>query len=121
MADTRQERLDAALAVLLDGPLPLEQQEGFTTLLPPDVQVTGEVRRARVVIELDGGHRARARWAAPRRRAGGGDGACRWRGVRSVVFTVDGVPTAVPLPGDGSGQDTARVVRLSDYRSVLVR
>jgi hypothetical protein len=121
VADTRQDRLDAALAVLLDGPLPLGQEKGYTTLLPPDVQVTGDIKQARAVIALTVGtglepgglplavgQVAVTALSVPR--------------VRTVVFTVDGVPTAVPLPGDdGAGRDTARVVRLSDYRSVLVR
>jgi hypothetical protein len=121
VADTRQDQLDAALTVLLGGPLPVEQQQGFTTLLPPDVQVTGEVKRTRAVVALtvgtglepDGLPLAVGQVAVT---------ALSVAGVRSVVFTVDGVPTVVPLPGDdGSGRDTARVVRLVDYRSVLVR
>jgi hypothetical protein len=36
--------------------------------------------------------------------------------VRTVVFSVDGLPTSVPLPG---GRGDASVVRLSDYRTVL--
>ena len=52
LAETRQERLDVAFAALLDGPRPAEQIKGSTTLLPPDLQLTGEVRRRRAVIEL---------------------------------------------------------------------
>lgn len=120
-ADTRQERLDAALDVLLSGPGAREQTKGLTTLLPPDVVVRNEVKRGRAVIalELGGGIEpgglslavgqvAVTALAVPR--------------VRSVVFTVDGAPTAVPVPRTrGPGKDTARVVRASDYRSVLAR
>lgn len=121
VASTRQERLDAALAVLLDGPLPLGQQKGFTTLLPPDVQVAGEVKRVRAVIELTVGTGLEP-GGLPLAVGQVAVTALSVARVRTVVFTVDGVPTAVPLPGDdGSGRDTARVVRLSDYRSVLVR
>lgn len=121
VANTREERLDAALAVLLDGPLPLEQEKGFTTLLPPDVQVTGEVKRVRAVIELTVGTGLEP-GGLPIAVGQVAVTALSVARVRTVVFTVDGVPTAVPLPGDdGSGSDTARVVRLSDYRSVLVR
>lgn len=120
VADTRQDRLDAALAVLLDGPLPLGQQKGLTTLLPPDVQVTGEVKRGRAVIALTVGTGLEP-GGLPLAVGQVAVTALSVARVRTVVFTVDGVPTAVPLPGDGSGRDTARVVRLSDYRSVLVR
>lgn len=121
VAETRQERLDAALQVLLSGPGPREQTKGLTTLLPPDVVARSEVKRGRAVIalELGGGVEpgglslavgqvAVTALAVPR--------------VRSVVFTVGGAPTAVPVPRTrGPGRDTARVVRASDYRSVLAR
>ncbi len=121
VAETRQERLDVALVALLSGPGPVEQTRGFTTLLPPDVRVVGEVKRGRVVValELGGGLEtgglplavgqvAVTALAVPR--------------VRSVVFTIDGTPTAVPVPSTrGPGRDTARVVRVSDYRTVLAR
>jgi spore germination protein GerM len=120
-AETRQERLDAAIHVLLDGPRPVDHTRGFTTLLPPDVQVTGDVKRGRVVIELTVpaglepgglplavGQVAVTALAVPR--------------VRTVVFTIDGETTAVPLPDrKGPGRNDARVVRASDYRSVLAR
>ncbi len=115
LADTRQDRLDVTLDELLRGPRPAEQIKGFTTLLPPDVQVAGDVKGRRALIELTVGtglepvglplavgQIAVTALSVPR--------------VRSVVFTVDGVPTPVPLPG--SRGDT-RVVRLSDYRTVL--
>ncbi len=115
VAETRQERLDVALGELLRGPRPAEQIKGFTTLLPPDVQVAGEVQRRRVLIELTVdtgiepvglplavGQIAVTALAVPR--------------VRTVVFSVDGVRTSVPLPG---GRGDASVVRLSDYRTVL--
>jgi spore germination protein GerM len=121
VAETRQERLDAALLGLLSGPRPREQTKGFTTLLPPDVVVGGEVKRGRAVISIElgaglepgglplaVGQVAVTALAVPR--------------VRSVVFTVDGSPTAVPVPRTrGPGRDTVRVVRASDYRSVLAR
>ncbi|MCZ3388486.1 MAG: GerMN domain-containing protein [Actinomycetia bacterium] len=121
VAETRQERLDAALDVLLSGPGPREQTKGFTTLLPPDVVVRSEVKRGRAVIAIElgagiepgglplaAGQVAVTALAVPR--------------VRSVVFTVGGSPTAVPVPSTrGPGRDTARVVRASDYRSVLAR
>jgi len=121
VAETRQERLDAALNALLSGPRPREKTKGFTTLLPPDVVVRGEVKRGRAVIALElgaglepgglpiaVGQVAVTALAVPR--------------VRSVVFTVDGAPTSVPVPSTrGPGRDTARVVRASDYRSVLAR
>lgn len=120
MADSRQAELDAALAVLLAGPLDLGQQKGFTTLLPPDVQVTGEVKRQRAVIALTVGTGLEP-GGLPLAVGQLAVTALSVAQVRKVVFTVDGVPTVVPLPGDdGSGRDTARVVRLSDYRSVLV-
>lgn len=120
-AETREERLDAALTALLGGPRPVEKTRGFTTLLPPDVVVAGEVKRARVVINVELGagvetgglplaigQVAVTALAVPR--------------VRSVLFTVDGTPTAVPVPRRrGSGKNTARVVRASDYRTVIAR
>jgi spore germination protein GerM len=120
VADTRQDRLDVALAELLDGPLPLGQQKGLTTLLPPDVQVTGEIKRSRAVIALTVGTGLEP-GGLPLAVGQVAVTALSVARVRTVVFTVDGVPTEVPLPDDDSGRDTARVVRLSDYRSVLVR
>ena len=115
LADTRQQQLDVALDELLSGPRPAEQIKGATTLLPPDLQLTGELRKRRAVIELTVdtglepvglplavGQVAVTALAVPR--------------VRSVVFTVDGVPTSVPLP---NSREDAKVVRLSDYRGVL--
>lgn len=115
LADTRQQQLDVALDALLSGPRPAEQIKGATTLLPPDLQLTGELRKRRAVIELTVdtglepvglplavGQVAVTALAVPR--------------VRSVVFSVDGVPTPVPLP---NSRGDAQVVRLSDYRSVL--
>ena len=114
-AETRQQFLDVALAMLLDGPRSAEQIKGSTTLLPPDLQLTGEVQKRRAVIELTVdtalepvglplavGQVAVTALAVPR--------------VRSVVFSVDGVPTPVPLP---NGRGDARIVRLSDYRGIL--
>ena len=114
-AETRQQRLDVALEMLLTGPRPAEQIKGSTTLLPPDLQLAGEVQKRRAVIELTVdtglepvglplavGQVAVTALAVPR--------------VRSVVFSVDGVPTPVPLPNN---RGDARVVRLSDYRGVL--
>ncbi len=113
-AETRQQRLDVALATLLDGPRPAEQIKGSTTLLPPDLQVTGEVLRRRAVIELTVdtalesvglplavGQVAVTALSVPR--------------VRTVVFSIDGVPTPVPLP---NSRGDARIVSLSDYRGV---
>ena len=77
VAETRQERLDAALDALLSGPRPVEQTRGFTTLLPPDVLVVGEVKRGRVVVALGDRGRPRAGRAAARRRPGGSHRACR--------------------------------------------
>ena len=119
VAETRQEQLDAALIALLGGPSPAERTRGFTTLLPPDVQVVGEVKRGRAVIALElgaglepgglplaVGQVALTALAVPR--------------VRTVVFTVDGTRTSVPVPSArGSGRETVRVVRESDYRTVL--
>lgn len=115
IAGTRQEELDVALDLLLSGPRPAEQIKGSTTLLPPDLQLTGEVRRGRALIELTVetglepvglplavGQVAVTALTVPR--------------VRSVVFSVDGVPTTVPLP---NSRGDARVVRLGDYRGVL--
>ena len=121
VAESRQQRLDAALAVLSSGPLPLEQKRGFTTLLPPDLVIDGDVKRGRVVVELEVGagleptglplavgQVAVTALAVPR--------------IRSVVFTLDGTPTPVPVPSTrGTGRDTVRVVRASDYRTVLAR
>lgn len=116
IAETRQEQLNVALDLLLSGPRPAEQIKGSTTLLPPDLLLSGELRKRRAVIELTVdtglepvglplavGQVAVTALAVPR--------------VQSVVFSVDGVPTPVPLP-DGRGD--ARVVRLADYRDVLV-
>lgn len=115
LADTRQQQLDVALDALLNGPRPAEQIKGSTTLLPPDLQLTGELRKRRAVIDLTVetglepvglplavGQVAVTALSVPR--------------VRSVVFSVDGVPTPVPVPDDRGDAD---VVRLSDYRSVL--
>ncbi|HUW16542.1 MAG TPA: hypothetical protein VMW94_05660 [Actinomycetes bacterium] len=114
-AETRQQRLDVALEMLLTGPRPAEQIKGSTTLLPPDLQLAGEVQKRRAVIELTVdtglepvglplavGQVAVTALAVPR--------------VRTEVFSVDGVPTPVPLPNN---RGDARVVRLSDYRGVL--
>ena len=106
---------------LPSGPRPLEQKRGLTTLLPPDLVVKGDVKRGRVVVDLEVGagleptglplavgQVAITALAVPR--------------IRSVVFTLDGTPTAVPVPSTrGTGRDTARVVRASDYRTVLAR
>jgi spore germination protein GerM len=121
VAETRQERLDAALDSLLSGPRQREQTKGLSTLLPPDVVVKGEVKRGRAVIAIElgaglepgglplaVGQVAVTALAVPR--------------IRTVVFTVDGTPTPVPVPRTrGPGRDTVRVVRASDYRSVLAR
>ncbi|MEO8108355.1 MAG: GerMN domain-containing protein [Actinomycetes bacterium] len=116
VAETRQEVLDVAFAALLDGPRPAEQIKGSTTLLPPDLQLSGDVRKRRVVIELTVdsglepvglplavGQVAVTALVIPR--------------VQAVVFSVDGVPTSIPLP-DNRGD--ARVVRLADYQGVLL-
>lgn len=112
-AETRQEQLDAALAALLAGPGPEEQQIGLTTLLPPDLVVDGVVEGARVVLDLTAastlepgrvplavGQTALTALGVP--------------GVRGVTFAVDGEATRVPVPGGG----TTRVVRATDYRDV---
>lgn len=114
-ARTRQDELDAALLELVAGPDPLEGDRGLTTLVPPDVVLLGDVKRARAAIEL-------ALVTPP------GPGtlplvvgqialtALSVSGVRSVVFTVDGVVTEVPLPDSGG---LTRVVTARDYRDVL--
>lgn len=112
-AETREQRLDAALAALLSGPGPEEQRVGLTTLLPPDLSVDGVVEGARVVLDLTAastlepgrvplavGQTALTALGVP--------------GVRRVTFTVDGEATRVPVPGGG----TTRVVRAADYRDV---
>jgi spore germination protein GerM len=114
-ASTRQDELDAALLELVAGPDPLERDRGLTTLLPPDVVLVGDVKRARAVVDLT--------LTTP---PGAGTlplvvgqiamTALSVSEVRSVVFTVDGVPTEVPLPRTG---DLARVVTERDYRTVL--
>lgn len=121
VAETPQERLDSAFAALLSGPRAAEQTRGLTTLLPPDVQVSGEIKRRRAVVALDlgGGLEPGGLSLAIGQVA---VTALAVPGVQSVVFTVDGTPTAVPVPSSrGSGRDIVRVVRASDYRKVLAR
>lgn len=121
VADTRQERLDAALSALLGGPRPVEKTRGFTTLLPPDVVVAGEVKRARVFIEVEFGGGVET-GGLPLAVGQVAVTALALPRVRSVLFTVDGTPTVVPVPSRrGSGKNTARVVRASDYRTVIAR
>jgi spore germination protein GerM len=121
VAETRQQRLEAALDVLLSGPGPRERARGLTTLLPPDVVVRGEVKRARAVIAIELGAGLES-GGLPLAVGQVAVTALAVPQVRSVVFTVDGAPTAVPVPSKrGSGRDTVRVVRASDYRSVLGR
>lgn len=119
VADTRQERLDAALSVLLGGPRRAEKSRGLTTLLPPDVVVAGEVMRTRVLIEIELGSGVES-GGLPLAVGQVAVTALAVPHVRSVLFTVDGTPTVVPVPSRrGPGKNTARFVRASDYRTVI--
>ncbi len=121
VAESRQERLDAALTGLLSGPGPVEQARGLTTLLPPDLLVDGEVRRSRVVVDIVLGAGLETS-GLPLAVGQVAVTALAVPGVRTVVFTIDGSPTAVPVPSTRrAGPDNARVVQASDYRSVLAR
>lgn len=114
-ADTRQEQLDGALNALVNGGLrPTEVAAGLESRLPPGLPVMGTVRGSRVALELT---------SESQTEPGGielavgqlATTALSIPGVRSVVFTVDGDRTAVPVP-DGRPRT---VLRMSDYRSVL--
>jgi len=121
VAESRQERLDAALDGLLSGPGPVEQTRGLTTLLPPDLLVDGEVRRNRVVVDIVLGAGLESS-GLPLAVGQVAVTALAVPGVSSVAFTVDGSPTVVPVPSNRRpGPDTARVVRMLDYRPVLAR
>ena len=109
-----QEQLDAALAALLAGPKPEEQERGLATLLPPDLRIDAVVEGRRAVVDLG----ITTAPEAGRLPLAVGQVALTALGVpevRSVTFLVDGDPTSVDLPGGG----TARVVRLSDYADVV--
>jgi spore germination protein GerM len=116
-AETRQDRLDVALNELVaQGPRQSELAHGLETKLPPALPVQGVVKGHRVVLDvprdsqtepgalvLAVGQLATTSLSVPR--------------VRTVVFTVDGERTAVPVP-NGRPQ---RVLRMNDYRTVLKR
>jgi spore germination protein GerM len=116
-AKTRQDRLDAALLELVvNGPRPAEQRRGLETKIPPGLSVEGTVRGSRVKLDVPKGSQV---------EPGGVDLAVGQLAttalsipkVRTVVFTIDGSRTEVPVPDPK--QKPQRVLTMRDYRSVL--
>jgi hypothetical protein len=114
-ASTREELFDGAMLELRLGPRPTEQIEGFRTLLPIDLEIDGDLRGRVAAIDLDvttqtqqsGVELAVGQIATT---------ALSIQGVRSVVFSVDGEATRVPVPDRNRD---VRVVRASNYRTLL--
>ena len=114
-ASTREELLDGAMTELRLGPRPSEQVEGFRTLLPIDLEIDSELRGRRAAISLvvttqteSGGVELAVGQIATT--------ALAIQRVKSVVFTVNGSTTRVPVP---QRNREVRVVRASDYRTLL--
>ena len=113
--DNRVGWVNAALGALVGGPNAVEQGAGLTTLVPPDAVLTAQLAGRRAVVNLDLGS------ASVNQSMAVGQVALTTlsvRGVRSVLFTVNGVPTDVPLPGGkaSNGPVTAR-----DYRASIAK
>jgi hypothetical protein len=114
-ASTREELLDGAMLELRLGPRPTEQVEGFRSLLPVDLEIDGDLRRHVAAVDLvvttqtqqSGVELAIGQIATT---------ALSIQGVRSVVFSVNGEATRVPVPDRNRG---VRVVRASNYRTLL--
>ena len=114
-ASTRDELLDGAMLELRLGPRPSEQVEGFRTLLPIDLEIDADLRGRVAAVDLvvttqtqqSGVELAVGQIAKT---------ALSIQGVRSVVFSVNGEATRVPVPDRNR---EVRVVQASDYRSVL--
>ena len=114
-ATTRDELFDGAMLELRLGPRPTEQVEGFRTLLPIDLVIDGDLRGRLAAVNLEvttqtqqsGVELAVGQVATT---------ALSIQGVRSVVFSVNGEVTKVPVPDRNRD---VRVVRASNYRTLL--
>ena len=114
-ATTRDELLDGAMLELRLGPRPSEQVEGFRTLLPIDLEIDADLRGRVAAVDLvvttqtqqSGVELAVGQIATT---------ALSIQGVRSVVFSVNGEATRVPVPDRNR---EVRVVQASDYRTLL--
>jgi len=114
-ATNRDELFDGAMLELRLGPRPTEQVEGFRTLLPIDLVIDGDLRGHLAAVNLEvttqtqqsGVELAVGQVATT---------ALSIQGVRSVVFSVNGESTRVPVPDRNRD---VRVVRASNYRTLL--
>jgi hypothetical protein len=113
--DNRVGWVNAALGALVGGPNAVEQETGLTTLVPPDAILTAQLAGRRAVVNLDLGS------ASVNQSMAVGQVALTTlsvRGVRSVLFTVNGIPTSVPLPG---GKSSDGPVTARDYRASIAK
>ena len=113
-ATGREERVKAALGALVGGPDAAEQQARLTTLVPPDAVLTAQLSGRRAVVNLALGSGPVNQSLAVGQVA---LTTLSVRGVHSVVFTVDGTATSVPLP---SGKESKGPVTARDYRKNTV-
>jgi len=106
----REERVNAALALLLAGPDEEASRRGLTSAIPPGSSAFAELSGQRAVVEVDLGPAPINSTLAAGQIA---LTALSVPGVQSVVFTVDGVATDVPLP---NGRDSNGPVTADDYQ-----
>ncbi|MFL6180403.1 MAG: GerMN domain-containing protein [Actinomycetes bacterium] len=115
-AKTRQDRLDGALLELVvNGPSPAEQKHGLETKIPPGLSIDGTVHGSRVKLDVPNNstfEQGGVEWAVGQLATT----ALSIPSVRQVVFSVDGSPTEVTVPGADKPQ---RVLTMRDYRKVL--
>ena len=115
-AKTRQDRLDGALLELVvNGPSRAEQKNGLETKIPPGLVIDGTVRGSRVMLDVPDNNTSEqggVEWAVGQLATT----ALSIPKVRRVVFSIDGSPTEVSVPGANKPQ---RVLTMRDYRKVL--
>jgi spore germination protein GerM len=105
----REDRINAALDLLLASPDDRETRRGLTTAIPPDAAASAGLSGQRAVVDVDFGPAPINSTLAAGQIA---LTALSVPGVQSVVFTVDGVATDVPLP---NGKDSNGPVTKDDY------
>ena len=115
-AQDRQQQLDLALVELVvAGPSPTELERGLESKLPPGLTVDGSGRGSRVVLDVP--NDSQFEQGSVEEAVGQlAITALSLPNVSTVVFTIDGTRTAVPVPDQKKPQ---RVVTMSDYRSSL--